>query len=80
MDPKDVPDHVKALVAWLDERKLSRSAAVPVFATVMAWGIAEQAHGAPDEHFERGLELGRKMFEGIARDLREKFKQIGSVS
>jgi hypothetical protein len=46
----------------------------------MAWGIAEQAHGTPDEHFDRGLELGRKMFESIARAMRDKFKQQGSVS
>jgi hypothetical protein len=80
MDPKEVPEQVWALVAWLEARKLSRSAAVPIFASVMAWGIAEQAHGTPDAYFEEGLELGRKMLESIARDMREKFKQQGSVS
>jgi hypothetical protein len=41
----------------------------------MGWGIAEQAHGTPDEHFEEGLGIGQRIYEHTARELRAKLKQ-----
>jgi hypothetical protein len=74
-DPETIRQHIEALLDWLKERKLTRSEAVPIFGTLMGWGIAEEANGTPDAHFDEGLAIGQRIYEHTARELREKMKQ-----